>query len=267
MEKFPTLKITLQGVVVGKDTVLQVPARRYFKDCARDACDDSCKTGFALAYIQDANAQGFANHNLGQSILQAYYTVFNVGEGTISFAEIAGCDVSLDSQSCFPGEAAVSSTPLATYNSSLGFLHALQGPASFIALQHEGGELRASRNHLIFNGEGIAMAAELFTIGDEVMLGSGLRSRVLSINKDTTKHGMLAPLTASGSIEVDGVKASTYATVSKLNLPHSAMHAVFWLSRVFSAMQAMQAEDSSAVKSVNPLAYLFHSLLKLDKLL
>merc|ERR1712226_627824 len=165
---------------------------------------------------------------------------------------------------CFPGEAVVGSVPLATYDSAMGFLHALPGPASFLAIQHEGGELRASDNHLLFNGEGLAMAAELLTAGDELLLATGLRSRILSVTKDTTKHGMFAPLTASGTIEVDGVMASNYATVSKLNIPHSAMHASFTLSRMFSSMQATQ---STASETVNPLAYVFHSVLKLDKLL
>merc|ERR1712232_1406353 len=104
---------------------------------------------------------------------------------------------------CFPGEATVGSVSLATYDSALGFLHAVQGPASFLSIEHSNGELRASSNHLLFNGEGAAVAAELFTLGDELVLGNGLRSRVLSIAKDATEHGMFAPLTASGSIEVD----------------------------------------------------------------
>jgi len=165
---------------------------------------------------------------------------------------------------CFPGEASVGSTTLATYDSALGFLHRLQGPASFLAIQHEGGELRASANHLLFNGEGVATAAELFALGDELLLANGARARVLSINKDATEHGMFAPLTASGLIEVDGVKASAYATVSQLDIPHSAMHASFVLSRMFSSMQATETAGS---ETVNPLAYVFHNVLKLDKLL
>jgi len=182
----------------------------------------------------------------------------------VCHAQNASNATNATSPSCFPGEAAVGSVPLATFDSSLGFLHAVQGPASFVAIQHEGGELRSSGNHLIFNGEGFAMAAELFRLGDEVMLANGLRSRVLSINKDTTEHGMFAPLTASGTNDVDGVTASNYATVNKLNIPHSAMHASFSLSRMFSQMQATKSADS---ETVNPLAYVFHSVLKLDKLL
>merc|ERR1712178_419487 len=109
----------------------------------------------------------------------------------------------------------------------------------------------ASGNHLLFNGEGSAIAAELFTLGDELLLADGLRSRILSISQDSTKHGMFAPLTA-------------YATVGKLNIPHSAMHASFTVSRMFSSMQA---KKSTASETVNPLAYVFHSVLKLDKLL
>merc|ERR1712137_700291 len=109
-------------------------------------------------------------------------------------------------------------------------------------------------NHLLFNGEGLSMAAELFAAGDELVLSSGMRSRILSVSKDSTEHGMFAPMTASGTIEVDGVMASTYATVGKLNIPHSAMHASFTLSRMLSPLQA----KAVASETVNPLAYIFH---------
>merc|ERR1712232_187716 len=143
------------------------------------------------------------------------------------------------------------SVSLATYESAEGFLHALQGPAAFVAIQHESGELRATGNHLLFNGEGVAMAAELFTTGDELQLATGLRSRVLCNSKDTTEHGMFAPLTASGTMEVDGAMVSNYATVGKLDIPHSAMHASFSLSRMFSSMQSTESTTS---ETVNPLA-------------
>lgn len=167
---------------------------------------------------------------------------------------------------CFPGEALVEgSAAVATYESTLGFLHSLQGSASFLAIEHDGGVFRASGNHLAFRGDGRAMAVELFTPGDELLLPSGLRSRILSITKDATKHGMFAPLTASGTITVDGVTASNYATVGGLHIPHSAMHASFMLSRLFSAFQT--TDSSTATETMNPLAHVFHRVLKLDKLL
>jgi len=158
----------------------------------------------------------------------------------------------------------VDSIALAEYDSALGFLHALPGQASFVTIEHESGELRASGNHLIFNGAGHAMAANLFLPGDEMLLSSGLRTRVLSLRKDATLHGMYAPLMASGLVSVEGVQASNYATVGKLNIPHSAMHASFVVSRMFSPLQAKR---TAAAESVNPLAYVFHNVLKLDKLL
>jgi len=165
--------------------------------------------------------------------------------------------------SCFPGEVAVDSIPLAEYESKLGFLHSLHGEGSFVTIEHEAGELRASGNHLIFNAAGEAVAAELYTAGDELILTNGLRARVLGLRKDSTEHGMFAPLTASGTVAVEGVQASNYATVGKLNIPHSAMHASFVLSRMFAPLQAQK----TASESVNPMAFLFHNVLKLDKLL
>jgi len=166
--------------------------------------------------------------------------------------------------SCFPGEVAVDSVALAEYDSALGFLHALPGQASFVTIEHESGELRASGNHLVFNGAGQAKAAEQFLPGDDLLLSNGLRTRVLNLRKDTTQYGMYAPLTASGTVSVEGVKASNYATVGKLNIPHSAMHASFVISRMFSPLQV---ERTTGAESVNPLAHVFHNVLKLDKLL
>jgi len=165
---------------------------------------------------------------------------------------------------CFPGEAAVDFKPLATYESSLGFLHAMQGRSSFLTLEHEHGQLRVSANHLVFNAEGRAIPAQQFQLGDELLLAKGIHSRVINICRDTTKNGMFAPLTPSGTVMVDGIMASNYATVGKLNIPHGAMHACFTLSRMFSFMQATSSHSS---ETVNPLAYVLHDMLKLDKFL
>jgi len=158
----------------------------------------------------------------------------------------------------------VDSVALAQYDSEFGFLHSLPGSASFVTIEHESGELRATGNHLIFNGAGEAMAAELFNGGDELLLSNGERARVLALRKDSTEHGVFAPLTASGAVAVDGVQASNYATVGKLNIPHSAMHASFVLSRIFSPLQSIQTSET---ETVNTMAFIFHNVLKLDKML
>merc|ERR1712232_946817 len=58
--------------------------------------------------------------------------------------------------------------------------------------------------------------------------------RVLSIHSSEGDSGMYAPLTASGTIVVDGIVASNYATHSQATwIPHGAIHAAFLPVRIY----------------------------------
>lgn len=176
----------------------------------------------------------------------------------------AGVAAAPDQASCFPGEAVVDSMSLTEYEGPLGYLHKMQGAAAFVTIEHEGGELRASGNHLVFSGQGHAKAADLFKQGDELALADGSRSRVLAVRSDTTVHGMFAPLTSSGTLSVDGAMASNYATVRKLDIPHSVMHAIFSISRL---LPSITVKETATAETIHPLAYLMHRVLKLDTML
>jgi len=84
--------------------------------------------------------------------------------------------------------------------------------------------------------------------GDSIYLPSTARGservvKVISVQSSTADSGMYAPLTASGTIIVDGIVASNYATHSQAAwIPHSVIHAAFLPVRAFhlfgSGMQA-----------------------------
>jgi len=170
---------------------------------------------------------------------------------------------------CFPGEAVVlvdgkGEVPLARlrtgemvlverqgqlgYEPVLTFLHAIQGGSgksmSFVTVIHTNGEFRASAAHIILVKEGLSQRRILvgqLQVGDEVFNAVNQDavwvlkpSRVVAIRRSSTKSGMYAPLTSSGTIVVDGVVASNYASSSEeKHLSHRAAHAFLFPVRVY----------------------------------
>jgi len=170
---------------------------------------------------------------------------------------------------CFPGEAVVlvdgrGEVPLARlrtgemvlverqgqlgYEPVLTFLHAIQGGSgksmSFVTVIHTNGEFRASAAHIILVKEGLSQRSILvgqLQVGDEVFNAVNQDavwvlkpSRVVAILRSSTQSGMYAPLTSSGTIVVDGVVASNYASSSEeKHLSHRAAHAFLFPVRVY----------------------------------
>jgi len=170
---------------------------------------------------------------------------------------------------CFPGEAVVlvdgrGEVPLARlrtgemilverqgqlgYEPVLTFLHAIQGGSgksmSFVTVIHTNGEFRASAAHIILVKEGLSQRSILvgqLQVGDEVFNAVNQDavwvlkpSRVVAIRRSSTQSGMFAPLTSSGTIVVDGVVASNYASSSEeKHLSHRAAHAFLFPVRVY----------------------------------
>lgn len=131
------------------------------------------------------------------------------------------------------------------YQPVLSFLHRIRAEeAPFLTVKHERGVLRATAGHLVFVLEGlrrtdrpvgllqpgdVLLAAD--STGSDVMLTP---SRVTAIHQSVTSIGLHAPLTASGTVIVDGVVASIYATPSlKVWLPHAAAHVVLLPVRLY----------------------------------
>eukprot|EP00929_Paragymnodinium_shiwhaense_P107308 TRINITY_DN733_c0_g3_i1.p1 TRINITY_DN733_c0_g3~~TRINITY_DN733_c0_g3_i1.p1 ORF type:complete len:442 (+),score=92.46 TRINITY_DN733_c0_g3_i1:100-1425(+) len=210
-----------------------------------------------------------------------YYTTLLFG----SLAYKRWCE-----RSCFPGSASVDTLaggrmPLAAvevgdkvlvemsggerrYEEVLSFLHALPADEhtsnAFYALEHLHGELRASGNHVVFTADGEELAVSEVRPGDQLRFEGGVATSVVAVRESFGETGMYAPLTPAGSIVVDGVVASNYATVESLEIPHGAMHASFFFGRLlgkrFPATRQQEAD-------LHPLATLYKDVLKLDRLL
>lgn len=145
------------------------------------------------------------------------------------------------------------------YEPVLTFLHAIQTSSGesmpFLTVTHTNGEFRASAAHIIFVREGSLKRSILvghLQVGHEVFnavstpkdfrdltLGADAAwvmkpSRVVAIRRSSTQSGMYAPLTSSGTIVVDGVVASNYASSSEEKyLSHWAAHAFLFPVRAY----------------------------------
>jgi len=171
---------------------------------------------------------------------------------------------------CFPGEAMVEvlgrgATPMANlrlgdqvltskkvqegaqleYEPVLAWIHIAKGTeAIFTTIRHERGILRASPGHLVFlataSGFHVDVPAGNVRKGDVLLASteSGLvASKILSVDHDSVSLGMYAPLTHSGTIVVDGVLASIYATPSlDVRLPHWLAHTGLFPVRAFHSL-------------------------------
>eukprot|EP00928_Gymnodinium_smaydae_P098676 TRINITY_DN922_c0_g2_i1.p1 TRINITY_DN922_c0_g2~~TRINITY_DN922_c0_g2_i1.p1 ORF type:complete len:453 (+),score=55.39 TRINITY_DN922_c0_g2_i1:34-1359(+) len=199
--------------------------------------------------------------------------------------------------SCFPREASVNvqgrgDVPLASisagakvlvqdsfgdlvYEPVVGFLHTTDEAGSFLNVEHSGGRLRASANHLVFVADGSSTTSKLASelrVGDQVFTANEVSKRpvvsvVLGIQVAKSSAGMVAPLTMSGSIVVDRTVASIYATYSSsASIPHSALHALFFPARFlagisFGKLGAGPSHVDPSVAVMHPLAKLYSQVL------
>lgn len=125
----------------------------------------------------------------------------------------------------------------------LAFLHQLPGPHESLTVEHALGTFRASANHLVFvqdaQGKRVDKIAVQLKAGDLIYLPSTAAQtersvEVISVHSSKVDSGMYAPLTASGTIIVDGIVASNYASQSQAAwIPHAAIHAAFLPVRAY----------------------------------
>eukprot|EP00929_Paragymnodinium_shiwhaense_P106862 TRINITY_DN7268_c0_g1_i1.p1 TRINITY_DN7268_c0_g1~~TRINITY_DN7268_c0_g1_i1.p1 ORF type:complete len:303 (-),score=50.73 TRINITY_DN7268_c0_g1_i1:498-1406(-) len=138
----------------------------------------------------------------------------------------------------------------------LGFshLHEVTAPGAFLAVEHVGGVFRATGKHMVValvvdNGGGLAerrsVATASLQAGDKLLF-EGATSDVLSVRGDTTSLGLSAPVTAAGTLIVDGSVASCYAGLSSAPLPHSGAHAGFFFVRFFKKLMLLTSPFSRA---------------------
>jgi len=76
------------------------------------------------------------------------------------------------------------------------------------------GALEITPNHLIFKEGNEVIAASSLKVGDKVMMGSGVTEDIVSIQK-TTRTGIFAPFTPSGTIVTNGIQSSCFATIQE----------------------------------------------------
>jgi len=176
-----------------------------------------------------------------------------------------------DSLGCFPGEAtadvrdrgSVALKKLRTgdlvlverqgrlnYEPVLSFLHVIHEVAGvqqpFITVVHSQGEFRATENHIVFivadanGGSQVSKLVGRLEVGDELIIvdpsnqKSVTSSPVSSVRRSAGMQGLYAPLTASGTIVVDGVVASNYASPSMhKDLGHDTAHAFLLPVRIY----------------------------------
>jgi hypothetical protein len=179
---------------------------------------------------------------------------------------------------CFPGESSVTvkdvgAVPLqnlrsgdevlgknGVYEPVLGFLHVTgAGQVSdFLVVKHSHGQLRVSPHHVIFVETGDKLAADVGA-GDKVFVSDGssaVLSEVLSVVRSSGRSGMFAPLTPSGTVVVDNVVASNYASYAHTWFPHNALHAVFFPVRAFHALglASILQKDANTKEHLHPYA-------------
>ena len=106
-----------------------------------------------------------------------------------------------------------------TYESIYGFAHMERaGRADFLTIQTKGndkGPLVVTADHLV-SVNGKFLPAKSIQIGDVLQIGGeGNASAIVTKIKSGMKTGLYAPLTSSGTLLVNGVKASNYVSLKK----------------------------------------------------
>jgi len=143
------------------------------------------------------------------------------------------------------------------YEAVLGFLHAATKPgelSAYLSVTHSHGKLQVSPNHIVFRADGVNAFAGHLKVGDELLVARG-DGKVLDIEHSVGNSGMFAPLTAFGTVVVDGVVASNYAIHStSVWVPHHALHAAFFPLRAYYALGFSSAPMEQNVDQIHPFA-------------
>merc|ERR1712187_372078 len=134
-----------------------------------------------------------------------------------------------------------------------------------VMLAHESGTFQATSGHLVFTAESDKPMSKV--VGDRVLVGDNWR-KVTGVSAIESSSGLYAPLTPSGTIVVEGVLASSYATPSpSLWLPHTAAHAAFFPLRALHKLGLGFLGTAPSQAEMHPFAALMLKTLRLDMLM
>eukprot|EP00929_Paragymnodinium_shiwhaense_P057591 TRINITY_DN2882_c0_g1_i8.p1 TRINITY_DN2882_c0_g1~~TRINITY_DN2882_c0_g1_i8.p1 ORF type:complete len:699 (-),score=91.61 TRINITY_DN2882_c0_g1_i8:158-2254(-) len=122
------------------------------------------------------------------------------------------------------------------FETVLGFIHHVDfsTAGTLLRVEHELGSFRATSNHIVFVDAAGETSLEKVVVGQDLVFvrhGVISTSRIFSVSEEPATVGLMSPLTESGSVIVDGVVASTYASAYGDSVSHAAMHAAFFTVR------------------------------------
>jgi Hint module len=133
--------------------------------------------------------------------------------------------------------------------------HALEADFIQIVLADNSPSIEMTSRHLVYvkrNNHLYSMPASDIVVGDEL---SGKRVQAM---RTVTRRGVYAPLTQSGDILVNGVRASNYVDVLDVSLvwdQHVYAHAFFFPQRLFCRFFLGTCKKEMYVKGYGLLAY------------
>jgi indian hedgehog protein len=126
------------------------------------------------------------------------------------------------------------------YEPIIGFIHMKRtGLYEFLSIKIKTTSLYISTNHLIFLDNGTTVFAGELRRDDRIQYFYGnelIFTEIESIYL-TNEEGYYAPLTPSGTIIIDNVLVSNYATISDHYLAHSVMRIYRWWIYLFGSME------------------------------
>eukprot|EP00929_Paragymnodinium_shiwhaense_P090648 TRINITY_DN5080_c0_g1_i1.p1 TRINITY_DN5080_c0_g1~~TRINITY_DN5080_c0_g1_i1.p1 ORF type:complete len:386 (-),score=55.00 TRINITY_DN5080_c0_g1_i1:296-1453(-) len=159
-----------------------------------------------------------------------------------------------------PGMEILSRSPLGElrWESVVGFLHMSRDDArhasQIVTIEHSAGELRATQHHILYvYSEGSWRSGSIgqLKLGDLVRPTASeatMPFRVLAVRRDLTTQGLVAPLTLSGNMNVDGVETSVYAKSLQMEVPHVAVHAAWYSWRLLVQISSLVSQPVAQLR-------------------
>jgi hypothetical protein len=193
-------------------------------------------------------------------------TVIVQGRGRVAMTDLRTRDLVLVQRSC---------DALLGFEPVLSFLHSYKGAGGHMAVLHEDGLFQATPGHLVLTSDGVYKNVNSLRPGDTLRVADSnghttMLSRVVSVRRSLSSDAY-APLTASGTVVVDGVVASNYASTTKINLKHSVAHAFHFPVRAYHAVLGVLGawsapQNAEALPELHPFLELMYRRLHIDSL-